>query len=214
MLETGISVVGGFLGIFTILVVAFYWIVGHKAIRQSLLQGLPNGQRSRGEHIWDDVEVTLGAWVRGQLLLMLAIGATFLLGLSALGVKYAVLLAVVAACAELLPIIGPWVGTTPAVLIALTQGVPMALLVLAFGIVVQLVETNVLLPRVLGHAVGVSPLLVFLSILVGAELLGLLGALLAVPVVAAMAVVLQDLRAPAGDLHEIERPRGPERQAA
>jgi predicted PurR-regulated permease PerM len=105
------------------------------------------------------------------------------------------LLAVAASVAELLPIIGPWLGTAPAVLLALTQGIPLALLVLAFGVAVQLLEANVLLPRVLGRAVGVPPLVVFLSVLAGAELFGILGALLAVPVAAALQVLHQQLHA-------------------
>jgi predicted PurR-regulated permease PerM len=128
-------------------------------------------------------------------------GVAFFVGLSVLGVRYALLLAVVAAGAEILPIIGPWIGTAPAVLLALTQSVPLALLVLVFGVAVQLCEANVLLPRILGHAVGVPPLVVFLSILVGAELLGLVGALLAVPITAAVAVVVQDLQTSPTGLH-------------
>jgi predicted PurR-regulated permease PerM len=91
--------------------------------------------------------------------------------------------------------IGPWIGTVPAVAIALTQSLPLALLVLVFGVCVQLFETNVLLPRLLGHATGISPLVVFLSILIGGGLLGVFGALLAVPIAASVQVLIEDLRA-------------------
>ena len=204
VLQTGLSVVEAIFGLFSVLVIAFYWIAEQLAIRTALLGLLPPARRAEGLRIWQDVENKLGAWVRGQLLLMLAIGSAFFVGLTALGVKYAVLLGAVAACAELLPVIGPWVGTAPAVLIALTQGLPLAFFVLGYGIVVQLIETNVLLPRIVGHVTGISPLVVFLSILVGGELLGVPGALLAVPVAAGLQVLIVDLRTPYTPLPEAD----------
>jgi predicted PurR-regulated permease PerM len=180
---------------FSVFVVTFYWISERLIIRRTLLRLLPAQHRERGLTIWDDVEAKLGAWVRGQLLVMLCIGAAFALGLSVLGVKFWLLLAVFAALAEVIPLVGPYIGTGAAVLMALTQTPQLALVVAAYGALVQLLENNILVPRIMGHATGVSPLTVILGILIGSTLMGIPGALLAVPVAAAVQVLLTDLNA-------------------
>ncbi|HEX6511297.1 MAG TPA: AI-2E family transporter [Chloroflexota bacterium] len=180
-------------GVFTIFVVTFYWISERLVIRRTLLRLFPREHRERGLTVWEDVEDKLGLWVRGQLLVMLCIGGLFALGLGVMGVRFWLLLAVFAAVAEIIPIAGPWLGTVPAVLVALTQSFQLALMVTAYGAAVQLLENNLILPRIVGHTTGISPLTVILGILTGATLAGIAGALLAVPVAAAMQVLLHDL---------------------
>jgi len=207
VLQTGVSLVEAIFAVVSVLVIAFYWTAEQRAIQGAILGLLPPARRNRGSQVWADVDEKIGAWVRSQLVLMGVVGGTFAVGLSALGVHYAVLLGALAACAELLPVVGPWIGTAPAVLIALTQSPTLALAVLAFGVAVQLFETNVLVPRLMGHAIGISPLVVFISILAGAELLGVFGALLAVPVAAGLQVLLHNLRAqPIVDARGTEQP--------
>jgi predicted PurR-regulated permease PerM len=113
-----------------------------------------------------------------------------------MGLKYALVLALIAGLLEVVPIVGPYLGAVPAVLVALTQDVRLALVVSVYIVVIQLVEGYVLVPRVMAKTVGVSPLTVVLGLLVGATLGGLSGALVAVPVAAALQVILQHLLAP------------------
>ncbi|MHB8619378.1 MAG: AI-2E family transporter [Chloroflexota bacterium] len=193
LLGTAVAIAEVLFSVFSVLVITFYWISERLVIRRTLLRLLLSRHRERGLQIWDDVENKLGAWVRGQLLLMLFVGAAFGIGLTALGVKYSLLLAAFAGLAEIVPLIGPYIGTAPAVVLALTQSPHLAIEVALFGVAVQLVEGNVLVPRVMGRATGVSPLTVILGILVGAKLMGIPGALLAVPVAAAVQVLLVDL---------------------
>src|SRR5579883_46090 len=181
--------------IFSVFVITFYWISERLQIRRSLLRLLPEGHREQGLTVWEDVEDKLGAWVRGQLLVMLCIGVAFAAGLGLMGVKFWLVLALFAALAEIVPIAGPYIGTLPAVLIALTQSFQLAVIVALYGIAVQLIENNVLVPRILGHTTGVSPLTVLVGILIGATLMGILGALLAVPIAAAIQVLIADLSA-------------------
>jgi len=193
LLNTVRAVVEGVFAVFTVFVVTFYWISERLAIRRTFCRLLSEQHRERGLHIWDDVEAKLGQWVRGQLLVMLCIGLAFALGLLGMRVKFALLLAVFAAIVELIPLVGPYIGTVPAVLVALTQSFQLALIVAAYGALVQLIENNLLVPRIMGHATGVSPLTIILGILIGATIAGIPGALLAVPVAAAIQVLLVDL---------------------
>jgi predicted PurR-regulated permease PerM len=134
-------------------------------------------------------------WVRAQLILMGALGLATSVAYTLLGVPSAVLLGLVAALAEGIPIIGPLIGAIPAVLLAATVSPQLALAVAGVYFVIQIIEGNVLVPLVMRNTVGISPFLVILSVLVGAAAGGLVGALLAVPIAATGEVILEGLQA-------------------
>ena len=200
-----------FFAITTIFVVAFYWLSERTLIKRGLMTWLPPKRANRVRRVWDDIEVKVGGWVRGQLALMAIIGLTSAVGYFVLGVKYWPALALIIGIAEVIPLVGPYIGTAPAVLVALTQGgndglpallgmgdfggLVRALLVVAFAFLLQTVEGNVLVPRVMKNSVGISPLTVIVAILLGATLAGLAGALVAVPLAGAIQVVMSDLKA-------------------
>lgn len=140
--------------------------------------------------VWLEVEEKLGGWVRGQLILMLAIGIMAGIGYTVIGLPNAALLAVAAGLFEIVPMLGPVLAFAPAVLVALTIDPSKALIVIVYALVIQQIESNVLVPRVMRETVGVSPLTVLLGILIGAALYGLPGAFLAVPVAGAVQVLL------------------------
>ena len=112
-----------------------------------------------------------------------------------LGVPGALLLALIAAITEAIPIIGPLLGAIPAVLVAATVSPELALIVAGIYVVLQFVEGNVLVPIIMRNAVGISPLLILVSLLIGAAAGGFIGAFLAVPVAASLEIVLQRLQA-------------------
>lgn len=131
----------------------------------------------------DDLEVQLGGWVRGELILMLVIGSLTYIGLAALSVPYALPLAILAGALEILPNIGPTIAAVPAIAIAYisTQNPVIAGAVLVLNIVIQQLENNVIVPKVMSDNANVSPLVSIVSILIGVKLGGVIGALLAVP---------------------------------
>jgi len=137
-----------------------------------------------------EIEEKLGGWVRGQLILMLAIGVMATLGYLVLGLPSPALLGVAAGLFEIVPMIGPFLAFAPAVLVALAIDPTRALLVLGYALLIQQLESNVLVPRVMRRTVGVSPLTVLLGILVCGTLAGLPGAFLAVPLAGALQVLL------------------------
>lgn len=197
VVEAGRSVVESVVAVVTVFIIGFYWMLERARIRRTLLILLPPERRGRAAEIWTTIEIKLGGWVRGQLALMITIGLMAGLGYGLLGLKYAVVLAVWASLTELIPMIGPIIGTVPAVLVALTQSLQLAAVVLVFGIIIQMIENNILVPRIMERAVGISPLTVILGILAGSTLGGITGALLAVPIAGALQVIIQELLSPA-----------------
>jgi predicted PurR-regulated permease PerM len=138
------------------------------------------------------IEMKLGAWVRGEIILMLIVGLTTYIGLTILGVEYALPLAVIAGVLELVPTIGPIISSIPAILIALVQGPVLAIAVLAMYILIQQAENNFLVPKVMEKAVGVLPLITIASLLIGGTLFGVIGAVIAVPAVVILHVLFEE----------------------
>jgi predicted PurR-regulated permease PerM len=210
---TVLSVAEGVFSVLAMFVIAFYWLTERTLIKRWVIALLPADRGNRVRRVWDDIEVKVGGWVRGQLTLMLIVGLVSAIGYFTIGLKYWPVLAVIIFICEAIPLVGPYIGTAPAVLVAFTQtgndglpallgmedigSVPRALMVVAFAILLQAVEGNVLVPRVMRNSVGISPLTVMVSLLVGATLGGLAGALLAVPFAGALQVIVADLRAAA-----------------
>jgi predicted PurR-regulated permease PerM len=208
---TALTVAEIFFALITIFVVAFYWLSERTLIKRSLMSWLPASRANRVRRVWDDIEIKVGGWVRGQLTLMLIVGLASAVGYFVLGISFWPALALFIAIAEAIPLVGPYIGTAPAVLVAITQvendGLPALLgmdpinpllragLVVLFAVVLQTVEGNVLIPRVMKDSVGISPLTVILSIILGATLAGLAGALVAVPLAGALQVIVSDIKA-------------------
>lgn len=187
-LLTGLG--GGVIGLITVLIISFYYLMERQWIRLMLLSTLSPARRIHASRIWEEVEQKVGDWLRGQLTLCLVIGVTATIGYALLDVRFWPLLGLWAGLTEIIPIIGPWLGGIPAVIIALTQSWEKALLVVGFVVLLQMMENAILVPRVMRGAVGLSPLTVFLAILAGTEFAGVAGALLAIPVAAAVQIML------------------------
>jgi predicted PurR-regulated permease PerM len=179
----------------TLLTLVFFWLTERARLQRYALAFVPFHRRAGVREAWNEVESRLGGWVRGQLFMMGSIGAATAVAYTLLGLPASLLLALVAAIAEVVPIIGPLLGAIPALLIASTVSPQTALLTLVVYLVLQFVEGNILVPMVMRNAVGLTPFLVLGSLLIGGAAGGILGALVAVPLVAAIEVVLERLQA-------------------
>lgn len=184
---------GGAFAFFALLALIFYMTVQENGIERVIRAIVPASHRRYAVELFDRIEDKLGLWLRAQLFLMFAVGFMTYIGLFILGVKYAILLAVFAGITELVPFIGPIVAAIPAVFVALNLSITKALIVVALYILVQWFENNVLVPRFMRRAVGLNPAVVIAAILIGFEFGGIVGAIVAVPVAAAIAVVLSDI---------------------
>jgi predicted PurR-regulated permease PerM len=185
-------VVGGVAGLFTILILAFYFLVDSDGIVNTFVRLFPARSRRRVHEACSAVTTKVSAWLGGQLLLAGIIGSSAALALWLMGVPYFSVLALIAAFGELIPIIGPLLAAIPAILVALTVSPALALGVAVFFVVQQQVENHVLVPNVMKRQVGVSAVVVIVSLLVGASLLGIVGAILAVPTAAILNVLFQE----------------------
>ena len=142
----------------TLLTIVFFWLVERPRMQRYILAFLPAVQRAGARSAWNDIELRLGLWVRGQLTLMATMGVMTGIAYTLLGVPGALLLALIAAVTEAIPIVGPLLGAIPAVLVAATVSPELALIVAGIYVVLQFVEGNVLVPIVMRNTVGISPL--------------------------------------------------------
>jgi predicted PurR-regulated permease PerM len=188
--------VGGVFGLVTILILAFYFLVDASNIIETFVRLFPRGKRRRVDDACRRVTTKVSAWLGGQLLLGGIIGASAALGLWLMGVPFFYVLALIAAVGEFVPIIGPILSAIPAILVALTVGPGLALGVAIFFIIQQQFENHVLVPKVMERQVGVSAVVVIISLLIGGSLLGIVGAILAVPTAAVLHVLFQELTPP------------------
>lgn len=195
VVDVGAAVAEAVVALATLLTIVFFWLVEHARLQRYALAFLPAERRAGARMAWNEVETRLGLWVRGQLILMGAIGVATGITYTILGLPGALLLALIAAITEAIPIVGPLLGAIPAVLVAATVSPELAVLVAIIYVVLQLLEGSVLLPLVMRNTVGISPLLVLLSLLIGAAVGGLVGAFLAVPVAASLEIMLSRLQA-------------------
>lgn len=193
LLEGVWGFVGGVFGLVTIVILTFYLLVESDALSSGFIGLFPWRARPRVARIAREVTLKVSAWLGGQLLLAVIIGTTAGLGLALMGVPYFYVLALIAGIGELIPIVGPLLAAVPAVIVGLTVSPKLALAVAVFFVVQQQFENHILVPRVMSRQVGISAVTVIVALLIGGSLLGIVGAILAVPSAAILQVVLQEV---------------------
>lgn len=182
----------GVVTLLAIMVMAFYMTVEEEGIKKFVRTVAPLKYHPYLVQKLNKVQGRMGAWLRGQLLLTLIVGSLVAFGLWALGVKYALLLGILAGLMEFIPVVGPVLTAIIATFFGLTDSPFKGLAVLILCIVVQQLEANLIVPRVMSRAVGMNPLVIIISILVGAKFAGVVGVLLAVPAALILWIILED----------------------
>lgn len=188
-----VSIFGGILSFLAIIVISFYLSVMKNGITRFLESILPERYESYVVGLVKRSERKVGRWLQGQILLALTVGLIVFVGLSLLGIKFALLLGIIAMIMELVPLVGPAIAAVPAVLLALLQDPILAIWVVVLYVVVQQIENNVLTPLVMGRATGLNPVTVIVALFVGGKLAGILGVIVAVPVAVVIVEVLDDI---------------------
>jgi len=187
------AAVSNFLFILTTLVFTFYLLLDWENLKKSFVGLLNSRAQGRVQGIIDAMEHRLGGWLRGQVVLMLVVGVVVYLGLFALGVEYALPLAVIAGLLEIVPVIGPIVSAIPALIVGFGTSLWLGVWVLVLYVIVQQLENSLIVPSVMSRAVGFSPLATLLFIFVGGQLFGVGGALLAIPAALFLSIIAKDL---------------------
>ena len=195
VLGLGTTVAESAIAVATLLTLVFFWLVERARLQRYALAYVPARRRPGARRAWNEIETRLGLWVRGQVILMGAIGLATGIAYTVLGVPGPVLLGLIAALCEAIPLVGPLLGAIPAVLVAATVSPELALAVAGVYAVLQLIEGSVLVPLVMRNTIGISPFLVLVSLLIGGAAGGIPGAFLAVPVAAAAEIILSRLQA-------------------
>jgi predicted PurR-regulated permease PerM len=175
-------------------ILAFFLLKDAEDFRRTVLLALPIGRlRGRGAEVFEDVNNTLAAYIRASLLACLLIGTVCSVAFMMIGVPYALLLGGLAGLLEFIPLVGPLVVAVGAALMASFHSVSQAVVVLIFLGALRIIEDYVIYPRLIGRGIHMHPLAVILAILCGAELAGVAGIFLAIPVVAVLSVMYRHL---------------------
>ncbi|WP_404443933.1 AI-2E family transporter [Sutcliffiella horikoshii] len=189
----------GLLNSFFILIVipfiVFYLLKDYDQVKKTVWYLTPRKWREPGIAFLKDVDISLGSYIRGQLTVCLIIGVLATVSLWLTGMKYPLVLGVIIGITNIIPYFGPIIGAFPAVIIAATISVKMVLLVIIIIFGLQFIEGNILSPLIVGKSLHIHPVFIILALLIGGEVAGVVGLILAVPVFAVLKVTLTHLTA-------------------
>ncbi|MBN2585448.1 AI-2E family transporter [Patescibacteria group bacterium] len=190
--NTTLGFFSGAAAIVMVFILTLYFLLDENGIKKFFVSLFPIKQKGQLITIANKMGTKLGGWLRGQIILAIAVGLVVYIGMLIIGMPYALTLGILAGVLEIIPVIGPIIAAIPAILIAFTISPTMALIVTIFYILVQELENKLLVPKVMQYAVGLNPVTIIIIILIGAKLMGVLGILLAIPVASVIYVLLEE----------------------
>ncbi len=191
-LAIGGSILNGLILGISVLLLSGLWILEGNTATRLILAAFPQSKREGIQEFIGDVEQKVGAYTRGLGLLSLIIGALAGIAYAVIGLPNFILLAVFAGLMEMVPLVGPLLGAVPAVLVAASTAPDRIIWVIIATIVIQAAENNLIVPRVMDRAVGVSPVVSLLAFIAFGSIFGFLGALLAIPLAAVVQLILNN----------------------
>lgn len=176
-------------GLVLIPILGFYFLKDAEEFKKSAILLIPGRYRKGTLEVFKDIDLVLGGFIRGQLIVAALVGLMTIIALSIMGVEFAVLVGLIAGIANIIPYFGPVIGIIPGVIFALMDSPMKAIWVVVVFTVIQQIESAILSPKIVGKSVGIHPVWVILSLVVGGRLYGLVGLLLAVPVAGVIKVL-------------------------
>ena len=197
VLGAGAAVLGALVSLLTLVTLTVYLLANMPEIKRYCYLLVPRTRRARVSLLSDEILARVGGYVLGNLATSVVAGGTALIFMLVTGLPYAVTLALLVAITDLIPLVGATIGAAIVVLVAfLSQGVGVGIASIVFFTIYQQFENFVLVPRVMKRTVDVSPLVTIVAALLGAALLGMVGALMAIPVAAAIQLVIREVLLP------------------
>jgi len=194
ILRLAVGAFNNIISLFTFMVIVYYLIIERKNLKKYLTFLFGDGDREKHAEVFiNKLEHKLGSWMRGQLALMVIVGLMSYIGLTFLGVEFAVPLAFIAGLLEIIPNVGPTISMIPAILVALGSSPILGLAVFALYLIIQQLENNLIVPKVMSKAVGLSPLVIIIALLTGFKAAGIAGAVLAIPTLLLIEIITNDL---------------------
>ncbi|MGD0523310.1 MAG: AI-2E family transporter [Candidatus Microgenomates bacterium] len=192
IVKIGVSVFSNIFSVLSVLMLTFYFLIARNKLDDQLVFLFGQEKREVIGKLIDSLENRLGGWARGELALMLTVGVAYFLGLILLGIPFALPLAILAGLLEIVPYFGPIISAVPAIIIGLSISPIMGLAVVALAILVHQTENYVFVPKIMEKSVGVPPIATLIALTIGFRLLGVVGALISVPVVLTVQIVLKN----------------------
>ena len=186
------GIFGGIVSFFIVMVITFYMVVEENSMKKIVWSLAPPKNQAYIMQLINRMQRQVGYWLRGQLILMFIIGFLTWIGLLFLMPEYALALGLIAGITEFIPYLGPILGSVPAIFLAFTVSPFLAMLVLILYIIIQQVEGNILVPKIMQRAVGLNPIISMAVLMAGLKLGGIVGGLLSIPVATAISVMIKD----------------------
>jgi predicted PurR-regulated permease PerM len=196
VVSAGTAIFGALADSLIAIILTVYFLVDMPRIRTTIYRLVPHTRRPRAILIGDEVFSKVGAYVLGNVLISVITGAATFIWLIVFGVPYPLLLAIFVALLDLVPIVGSTIAGVIVAAVALTVSFPVCIATIAFFVVFRLVEDYLLTPRIIGRAVKVPALITVVAVLVGGALLGIVGALVAIPIAAALQLLTEEVLYP------------------
>jgi len=187
------NIFGGIFSFVLILVLTFYMVVEESAMKKLVWSIVPAKHQPYAMQLINRVQIKMGHWLRGQLILGLALAVMAYLGLMILGINYALILAIMVGLFSFVPYMGAALGAIPAVFIAFTQAPLLSVFTIVLFYIIHFIEGNFLYPKIMEKAVGLNPIISILAMLAGFKLAGVIGAILSIPVTTALAIFIKDI---------------------
>jgi predicted PurR-regulated permease PerM len=184
---------GGILSFLLVMVLSFYMLAEERALNKLILSVVPEDCQAYALRLSDLIQNGVGRWLRGQLLLSAIIFVIVYTGLLIIGVKYALVLAIIAAIAEFVPYLGPLISAIPAILVAFIQAPVLVLMVVGLYYLTHWLEGHIIVPQVMGRIIGLHPIIIIVVMLTGFKLAGLVGVVLAIPISMTLNIILKDI---------------------
>lgn len=186
------AVFNGIFNFILVLIITFFLTVDEKGVNGFLISLFPSKHASYILKKTEAVKIKIGYWLRGQIILMFVMFALSLIGLLILGVDYALTLAMMVGIGELIPVLGPLLSGIPAVLVGFNESAWLALWIIILYIVLQQLEGHIIVPLVMKKVIGLSPIIIIISMLIGFSTLQILGMIIAIPVATALSIFVMD----------------------
>lgn len=188
------SFFGGVLSVILIFVISFYLSLEERGMEKFLGSLVPTRHKEYVFDLWRRVQQKLSRWMQSQIILILFVGLTMFPILWGIGVEYALTFAIVVSLLEIIPVIGPILGTVILFLLILLQSPMLALVAVGAYVLIQQVQANFIIPAVVSRAIGLNPVVIILLLIAGGALAGVWGAILAIPLGAVAAEFLRDIK--------------------
>lgn len=193
LISSVFAIAGTVVEFFVVPFITFYFMKDGGRMVHSFVHIYPEHYRPQLAAVFEEIHHVLSRYIRGQLLMSCIIGILTFLGMWIMGVPYPMVIGLIAAVTEWIPIVGPIVGAIPAILLGATVDLSIALKVLIFYIIIQQIDSHLIMPQVMGAVISLHPVVIVIALLIGGTLFGVAGMILTVPVTAVLQILCKHL---------------------